>query len=115
MFTSHRQDMETIGNDKLLKKFFEERKQEIVDNGFSKRVMQKLPEQTNHSWIMWAFTCIGMIISLYLGVSSGLIQNLMTIAQQIPIYYFVAGIFCFPIIGSIGMFFVKSNNFGELD
>lgn len=36
-------------DDRLIKQFFAENKQEIADNGFSKRVIQTLPKRRNHS------------------------------------------------------------------
>ena len=41
-------------NDKLLRDFFSENKQEIADNGFSRRVMHHLPERSNHLARIWA-------------------------------------------------------------
>lgn len=35
--------MTEVDNDKLLRDFFAENKQEIADNGFSRRVMRHLP------------------------------------------------------------------------
>ena len=39
--------MTEIDNDKLLRDFFAENKQEIADNGFSRRVMHHLPDRSN--------------------------------------------------------------------
>ncbi len=39
--------MTEIDNDKLLRDFFAENKQEIADNGFSRRVMHHLPGRSN--------------------------------------------------------------------
>ena len=38
--------MTEIDNDKLLRDFFAENKQEIADNGFSRRVMHHLPDRS---------------------------------------------------------------------
>lgn len=40
--------MTEIDNDKLLRDFFAENKQEIADNGFSRRVMHHLPDRSHH-------------------------------------------------------------------
>lgn len=101
--------MET--NDQMLKNFFSENKTEIADNGFSKRVMQKLPEQTDRSWIVWVFAAIGMAFSLYLGFSSGLFVKATEIVEHVPFYYFLAGVFCFPLIGSAGFFFTQPKKY----
>ena len=103
--------METTKSDKMLKDFFGENKQEIPDNGFTQRVMRKLPEQADRSWIVWVFAAIGMAISLFLGINSGWIQSLLSYLEHIPIYYLLAGVFCFPLVGSIGLFFTQSRNY----
>jgi len=97
--------MET--NDKLLKDFFSQNKQEIADNGFTRRVMRKLPEQADRSWIVWVFAAIGMAISIYLGIYSGLIEQIMLVFRQVPIYYLLGGIFCFPLVGTAGFYFAQ--------
>ena len=97
--------MET--NDKLLKNFFSQNKQEIADNGFTRRVMRKLPEQADRSWIVWVFAAIGMTISIYLGIYSGLIEQIMLVFRQVPIYYLLGGIFCFPLVGTAGFYFAQ--------
>jgi hypothetical protein len=101
--------MET--NDKLLKDFFGEQKKEIADNGFSKKVMQKLPEQADRSWIVWVFAAIGMAISIYLGISLGLVENTFQILKHIPIYYLLAGVFSFPLLGTAGFYLTQNKNY----
>ena len=39
--------MTEIDNDKLLRDFFTENRQEIADRGFSRRVMHHLPDRSN--------------------------------------------------------------------
>lgn len=94
--------MEKNNTDKLLKNFFSEHKQEIKDNGFTRRVMHRLPEQHDHSWIVWFCACVGMILSLWLGFSSGSIQAGLSHLLQMPIYYFIAAVFCFPLLSTVG-------------
>jgi hypothetical protein len=103
--------METNEKDNMLKGFFGEQKQEIADNGFTKRVMQKLPEQADRGWIVWVFAAIGMTISLFLGINSGLFQNTLMILTHIPVYYLVAGIFCFPLVGTAGFYFTQNKHY----
>jgi len=103
-------DMETKNNDKLLKDFFIEMKLEIPDNGFLNRLMRKLPEQTDRSWIVWAFTCIGMILTLFFGLYTGSIEAFVIFLQHIPIYYFLVGVFSFPLIGSLSLYFMQNKN-----
>ena len=46
--------MTEIDNDKLLRDFFAENKQEIADNGFSRRVMHHLPGRSNYLARIWS-------------------------------------------------------------
>jgi len=103
--------METTKTDKMLKDFFSERKQEIADNRFTQRIMRKLPEQPDRSWIVWGFACIGMMLSLYLGFSTGTIQTVFMYLLKIPFYYLVGVVFCFPLVGSVGLYFAQNRNY----
>ena len=103
--------METNETDKLLKEFFSENKQEIADNGFTRRVFQSLPEHTDHSWIVWIFAAFGMALSIYLGVTTGLIEQIMLIIKHVPIFYILGGLFCFPLVGSAGYFLTQNKNY----
>lgn len=103
--------METTNTDKMLKEFFSNQKQEIADNGFTKRVMHKLPEQADHGWIVWIFAAIGMAISIYWGINSGLIEQLMLLFKHVPIYYMLGGIFCFPLVGTAGFYLSQHKNY----
>ena len=98
--------MET--NDKLLKDFFSQNKQEIADNGFTRRVMRKLPEQADRSWVVWVFAAIGMALTIYLGINSGLIEQIMLLFNHVSIYYILGGIFCFPLVGTAGFYFAQN-------
>ena len=45
--------MTEIDNDKLLRDFFTENRQEIADRGFSRRVMHHLPDRSNRLARIW--------------------------------------------------------------
>lgn len=93
------QVMENINNDDLLlKSFFNENKEEIADNGFSKQVLKQIPETPNYEWVVWLFAAIGVAISLLLGYYSGLFAMALTHLRQIPFYYLVGIVFCFPLM-----------------
>ena len=101
--------MET--NDKLLKQFFSEQKQEIADNGFSRRVMRNLPETADRSWIVWIFAAIGMAISIYFGLTSGMLELAFSLLfKSVPYYYLLAGIACFPLLGTAGYCLAQNKN-----
>ena len=61
--------MTEIDNDKLLRDFFAENKQEIADNGFSRRVMHHLPGRSNHLARIWsAFVMtVAAVLFVWLG------------------------------------------------
>jgi len=103
--------METKNTETLLKNFLGEHKQEIQDNGFTRRVMQKLPEQADRSWIVWCFAFVGMVLSLMLGFSSGSLQAAISYLLQIPIYYLVGVIFCFPLVSTAGLLLAGNRRF----
>ena len=103
--------METKDTDKLLKNFFSEHKQEIQDNGFTRRVMRKLPEQTDRSWIVWCFAIAGMVLSLLLVFSSGSIQAAISNLLQMPVYYLIGIIFCFPLVSTAGLLLAQNRHF----
>ena len=100
--------METTNTDKMLKDFFGEQKQEIIDNGFSKRVIRNLPEQNNRDWIVWVFAIIGLLLTTILAVHTGLIQNIFMATRNISIYYLLAAVFSFPLVGIIGFYFTHN-------
>ncbi|MEI8271826.1 MAG: DUF5056 domain-containing protein [Paludibacter sp.] len=102
--------MET--NDKMLKQFFSEQKQEIADNGFSKRVFRNLPETTDRSWIVWVFAAFGMTIFIYFGLTSGLLEHTISLLfKSVPYYYLLAGITCLPLLGTAGYYLSQNKNY----
>jgi len=103
--------METTNTDNMLKDFFGEQKQEIVDNGFSRRVMRNLPEQSNRDWIVWVFAIIGLLLTTTLAVHTGLIQNIFMAMRHISIYYLLAVVFLFPLVGIIGFYFTQNKRY----
>lgn len=65
-------------DDKLLKQFFSERKLEIEDNGFSRRVMHSLPGR-KHKWSqLWSILCMIVAVTLFfvLGGLQGIVGTL---------------------------------------
>jgi hypothetical protein len=102
-------DMET--NDKMLKDFFSQNKQEIADNGFSNRVIRKLPETADRGWIVWVFAAIGMAISIYLLLNSAIIEQLLLVFSHISIYYILGTVFCFPLLGTAGYYLTQDRSY----
>jgi len=103
--------METTDTDKMLKSFFNEQKQKVEDNGFSQRTLRNLPEQIDRTWIVWIFALIGVIIATAIGINMGLINQTWLLIQHIPVYYWLAAVFCFPLVGGIGFYFGQNRNY----
>lgn len=58
-------------DDKILKKFFAENKQEIADNGFTRRVMHRLPDRSYRLANILTAICMAVAIVVFI-VSDGL-------------------------------------------
>ena len=52
-------------DDKLLKQFFSEHKQEIEDNGFSRRVIKHLPDRSLRISKVWTTCCGALALILF--------------------------------------------------
>ncbi|KAA6345467.1 hypothetical protein EZS27_006963 [termite gut metagenome] len=59
--------MET--DDELLKQFFSEQKQEIADNGFSRRVIRHLPDRYKRLATLWIVFCSLCAVILFFAFS----------------------------------------------
>lgn len=61
--------MKEVNNDKILRNFFAESKQEIADNGFSHRVMRHLPDRSYRLARLWtAFVmAVAAVLFIWLG------------------------------------------------
>lgn len=61
--------MKENNNDKLLRDFFAENKQEIADNGFSRRVMRRLPDRSYRLARIWSalVTALAAVLFIRLG------------------------------------------------
>lgn len=59
----------TENNDKLIHRFMNDRKKEIEDHGFSRRVMKQLPDREKRISNLWVVCCsiAGMILFFLLG------------------------------------------------
>lgn len=85
--------------DKLMTDLFGKNKVEIEDNGFSRRVMNRLPEKKkNTNWIVPLFTIIGIVISMLVIDIREIINQIFNRIIEIPIYYLLGGIMIFPLI-----------------
>ena len=78
----------TETDDKLLKQFFGEQKQEIEDNGFSRRVMRNLPGRNHRLVQAWGAACAVVCVILFftLGGLDGPAKCHNRIRPEIPVY-----------------------------
>lgn len=61
----------TENDDKLLESFFAEKRQEVTDNGFTRRVMHSLPRRSNRLARLWTaggFTLAAVLFVLLDGI-----------------------------------------------
>ena len=72
----------TENNDKLLIDFFAENRQEIPDNGFTRRVMRHLPDRTRRISQVWVTFCFTLALVLFF-VFDGLQQVLGTLRETL--------------------------------
>lgn len=52
-------------NDKLLEQFFADNRQEIADNGFTRRVMHRLPSNSRRLSQIWTAFCFTLALVLF--------------------------------------------------
>lgn len=52
-------------DDKLLTSFFAEHRQEIADNGFSRRVLRRLPGRSQQLSRIWTTCCFTLALALF--------------------------------------------------
>lgn len=55
-------------DDKLLKDFFDENRQEIEDNGFSRRVLHRLPGHSRRLSQIWTTFCFTLALVLFVAL-----------------------------------------------
>ncbi len=61
--------MKEVDNDKILRNFFTENKQDIADNGFSRRVMRRLPDRSYRLARLWSafVAAVATVLFIWLG------------------------------------------------
>lgn len=72
---------ELDNNDKLLRDFFQENKQEIADKGFSRRVMHHLPDHRNRLSRIW--TALMMLIGTVLFIGLGGLEAVWNTLREV--------------------------------
>lgn len=72
-------------DDNTISMFMKEQKQEIPDNGFSRRVMRSLPDRSRRLNRIWSALCIAISISLFF------IFNGFEVIYNVPREIFTSG------------------------
>ncbi|MDD2796975.1 MAG: DUF5056 domain-containing protein [Bacteroidales bacterium] len=79
--------MSTI-SDKEIRNFFDKaKKEQIPDNGFSKRVMKQIPrqERNTHSVIVWGFGLVGLAIAVLSGAFFRVLGSLALFGRDLAL------------------------------
>lgn len=76
----------TETDDKLLKQFFSEQKQEVKDNGFSRRVMRNLPGRNHRLIQIWGTVCTVLCVILFFAFG-GLQATISTLREVLYPWY----------------------------
>lgn len=58
----------TENEDKLLESFFADNRQEVADNGFTRRVMRRLPDRGNRLARVWTTVCFTLAAVLFVAL-----------------------------------------------
>ena len=56
-------------NDKLLEQFFTDNRKEIADNGFTRRVMHRLPNHSRRLSQIWTVFCFTLALVLFVSLN----------------------------------------------
>jgi hypothetical protein len=70
-------------NDKQLTQFFAAQKPEITDNGFSDKVMHRLPEKQRTPALVWIFAIISTIVAFSTGSYHLVIPIIQTLIEEL--------------------------------
>lgn len=81
-------------DDKMIIDWMEKHRVEISDNGFSNRVIHRLPaKKRDWSWIVGACTLIGVVVVALLVDWQVLLSDILTFIFNTPIIYLAGGMF----------------------
>lgn len=79
-------------NDKALQQFLQQHKQEIPDNGFTRKVMNRLPARQPAPPLVWIFAAIGTLLFFAINGYQRGIEQMAALMEKAPWWIFpVAG------------------------
>jgi hypothetical protein len=96
-------------NKDIVADFFAVNKQEIADNGFTRKVMLQLPVARRNHIIIGIFFYVGCTLSLLFAMYSGFLKNLVTLLKDIPPFYYIGAITLIPFVYICGMLVYSRN------
>lgn len=73
--------------DKLLQQFFAEHRHEIPDDGFSERIIRRLPEKQRTPGLVWIFAILSSLAVIFSGSYVRIVQ--MAIAVTLYSYWWL--------------------------
>jgi hypothetical protein len=85
-------------NKDLISDFFAENKKEIADNGFSRKVINRLPETRDRQWIVLIMAALGTSLTLMLGFYTGLFAFICDFMQQVSPFVILGAVVVFPLL-----------------
>ena len=85
-------------NKDMISAFFAENKQNISDNGFSNKVLARLPETNDKQWIVMIMAALGTSITIVLGYYSGLFNLICNYLQQVSPFVLLGAFVSFPLV-----------------
>ncbi|MDD3079800.1 MAG: DUF5056 domain-containing protein [Paludibacter sp.] len=94
--------------DLLVKRFLEENKKEVADNGFTDKVMQEISDEKDRTWIVLFLGAAGVALSILFCIYSGLLNQILLQVEHIPFYYYGFAVFVFPLIFTLA--FCRNGN-----
>jgi len=85
-------------NRDLISDFFAENKKEIVDYGFSRKVINRLPQTRDRQWIVLIMAALGTSLTLLLGVYTGLFTFIFDFMQHVSMFVILGAVVVFPLL-----------------
>lgn len=96
--------MKTDREDRMIRAFMQENKQEMPDVFFSRKVMQKLPPvRRSKEWIVIPFAALGTLLAWMMGTVKPVV---ISMPDNFNIYYLLGGVAVIPFV-FLAMFYIR--------
>ncbi|MGC3977250.1 MAG: DUF5056 domain-containing protein [Paludibacteraceae bacterium] len=97
-------------DNKIVENFFNQYKEEIVDDGFADKVLKSFPEKRNNYWIVPVFGLIGFYITVLLIDIRQMIAGLYLLSTKVEPVYFIA-FFCVLPVVLLALWFINQRKY----